>query len=248
MYIERPKEVAVDYLTESAKKWAQQFAYLIETRSYPTFSPAIEAVWIPGNCDSTVNARRIDAGHIIATNIAHAKKAKEENVACGVTHLTNWDMEYFSPIIFFNGTDVENEQLRRIQTETTWRIPPVKVVIADYFYSPADRKSKPQTHRNTHHQTISLFQQLTDQESPLWGKSEIAIVSSASHFVRIPFYLKYAEEMFEEKLRHTPTFHAYATCEGSAFGQSVQDELSKLTRYSRENHLATIPTSNIELA
>lgn len=248
MYVERPPDLNPTYLTESAKTWAGQFAFQLEARRLPTFPRNIEVVWVLANNNLVVNTQRIETGQLIARAVTHAKKSQDEGRACGIAKLTEWDYSFFSPYFFQNGTLSENRQLRKIQLESPWQIPADKIIVADEFYNPMKDKNKPSTHENTMDQVTSFFQQITDANSPLYAKSEIAIVSSSSHFVRIPFYLKYAEEKFEESLRYPSTFYAYAISEGTEFGTQAKDELAKLARYEREKHLASVPSANIIIA
>ncbi len=247
MLVERPQGLSPDFLTEGSKLWAQQLAVHLETRRYPTYPSTIKAVWTLGHREPVVNSQRIWLGKTVAINIAHSRKTREENRSCGIDKLTSWDLEYFSPLYFFNGSDNENAQLRRLSTDKNWLVPKTKIIIADNFYPPntIENGNRPKEHQNTQDQVTSFFQQITDRDSKLFRVDEVAIVSSSTHFVRIPFYLKYAEDMFAEKLAYPLTYYLYALPEKEEFAERLGEEKTKLAKWASKGHLAKTPSANL---
>lgn len=248
----------------------------LSTTDVRTCDPSIEAVMIfsgPGlflaerkpddqyqaNTYRWLNRDRLLAGMAYARRIALEKKrVTEKNPDVTVRDLTAEDLEKYAPIIFYNGTALENKELEEVLNawgEEGWD--------EEYAHQHEQIKKSPypqklpfprdkfriaaQPTRHTGEQVMSIAAET--QNGQLKGLKNIATVATILDYVRLGNYLeKVSRVMGEDK---APSFWAYPVRarRGNPAHPELHDtvpqylvsEAERLVHYLQAGHLAEKP-------
>ena len=183
---------------------------------------------------------RIRAGvalvrELTASTINDFTKAK-----LGVEHITENDIMNKGPFFVYNGIPVENKVLREALDSPFCKLPKDKVLIID-----AVRKGNTVIPiRHTGDQVQSFYQEIMNQESPLHYATNIALVSHALHYIRIPFYISKYENDYEYALpKIKRNYYAYGLKDRPGVEEEfIKYEMERLLAYAEAGHLAAEPT------
>ena len=250
----------------------------VSTADKTTCDPSIEVVMVfsgPGlfleerkpddqyqeNTYRWLNRDRLLAGMAYARRIALEKKRlTENNPESTIRELTEQDLEKYAPVIFYNGTALENNELKEVLENwdvTGWdegfeeKHP--KVGSFPYPQKLPFPKSKfriaAEPTRHTGEQVMSIARET--EHGALKGMKNIATVASILDYVRLPNYLeKISRVMGEEKAPHFWAYPVRAR-RGNVAHPELQDtvqkyvvsEAERLVHYLQAGHLAEKPVT-----
>jgi hypothetical protein len=149
------------------------------------------------------------------------------------------NISYHGPFFVYNGIPVENEVIRRALQSDRNKLTLDKAIILDEVVE-EDGTTHP--NRHTADQYNSLYQAITNPESPLYGIQNVALVAHIPDFVRHPFYAKKLAERLKREHGRDINFYAYGLKSRPGTEEvHMQAEIDRLIPYATKGDLATEP-------
>ncbi|MDO8649130.1 MAG: hypothetical protein Q7R81_05105 [Candidatus Peregrinibacteria bacterium] len=227
------------------------------------FDPRIQIVHVlsgPGTFDTPLKEGqeewnrwqdhdRMWYGVKLAAEIAAQKRERDLGVPTTAQKLTPLHARAYAPMLFYNGTPVENPVMRAARDAGRLKLPQEKVYVADTVRM-SDGTPKPIQH--TGDQLASLFQELDNPQSPLFGMGNIALVSNMLD-VRVPNYAEAQNQKRKEAGLEEVKLWLYGVpprrgSSDAGFGVRedtvapyLEWELPRLVRYGYQGHLSYKP-------
>lgn len=144
-------------------------------------------------------------------------------------YISKEDILEYGPYFVYNGTPLENTVFRQALRSPLCSLPQEKVLIIDEVYE--DGSMIPIRH--TGDQFKSLYQAITNPNSPLFGVRNVSLIAHISDFARNLFYAKKYTELnfWVHALKNRPGTEQIL----------VEAELARLPGYAAKGDLATEP-------
>lgn len=182
-------------------------------------------------------------------------KARAESTEKDVHTLSEEDMRKYGPLFVYNGVDSKGEneavlaafqafsQLPDTFTDRAGhvlpvrKIPPEKLVVLCTVQNDGQRVEI----AHTRLQVVSLFQEINNQDSPLFGANNIAIVSHGPHIPRIQFYLQKSHADHPDvsaPIIYPFVPHSRARLDLPTY---IRNEAKRWVSYARDGHLSETP-------
>jgi hypothetical protein len=187
---------------------------------------------------------RLRAGTAVVREVSASRKAESLGLTDKIhgNRMMHDDVRTFGPLLVYNGVPIsdpnlrhENVSARKAFASKYSRIPEDKIVIIDEL-NDADGNKTPLRH--TGDQVKSLFQNLQDDKSPLYGIKNVALISHFAHFIRIPFYLKKYEDEFVRNGGYRLNYYTYALKgRPGVIEHDVEWEIPRLLEYAAKGDL-----------
>jgi hypothetical protein len=187
------------------------------------------------NWERWMDRDRIRAGVAVVREIT-AAKIREEGIDRGKKghYVSPQEIIEMGPYLIYNGTPIENEAFLLALSGEYSKLPKEKVILINQV---TEDDGSVHPIRNTADQYKSIYQELKNENSPIHGISNIALVAHVPDFIRHPFYAKLIQEKDPEL-----KFWAYALHDRPGTEKEhIQSELRKLREYAKKGDLATDP-------
>jgi len=231
----------VDRLTETA---------LNHERTYPSSIQAVLVFSGPGTYydrlkqgqqerQRWMDRDRIRAGVAVVRQVAASVKTELSGRRFRVSDIDKIDVHSFGPFLVYNGIPIENEVFLRALESPFCKMPPEKVVVINQV-----KEENGSTHsiRHSGDQVKSLFQEVADPKSILYGAKNIAFVAHIPDFIRIPFYIqKYSSEYVDVSGQELHFWFYALKSRSNTMEEHMNAELTRLVEYAKLGQLDTTP-------
>ena len=196
-----------------------------------------------------MNRDRVRAGTAVVREVTASRKADDLGLPRGEIHGSKMiydDVLTYGPYLVYNGVPIkdprlehENKTVREAFHSRFSKLPEQKILVIDELRD-VDGTLRPLRH--TGDQINSLFQQLQDVNSPIYGVRNLALVSHLAHFIRIPFYLKKYEDEFVANGGYRLNYFVYPLIgRPGVYEKDIEWEMPRLLEYAAKGDLATEP-------
>lgn len=182
---------------------------------------------------------RIRAGVAVVRQVTASAKTESSGRKFKVNEIDKFDVHNFGPFLVYNGIPSENEVFLRALESPLCKMPVEKVVVIDQV---KEEDGSSHSIRHTGDQVKSLFHEVTDPKSTLYGAKNIALVAHIPDFVRIPFYIqKYNSEYVNVSSQQLHFWFYALKSRPNTMEEHTNAELIRLVEYAKLDQLNTTP-------
>lgn len=233
--VQRLKEVAINRERTYPSQIQAVFVFSGPGTYYERLKPGQEKHW------RWMDRDRIRAG-VAVIREATASRVRELGIDPYKKghYTTHEEIIEHGPLFVYNGVPVENDVFRTALESPFSKIPKEKVVIIDEVLED-DGYSHPIRH--TGDQVKSLYQQISNPNSPLHGTEHVALIAHIPDFIRDVFYTKKYNDEHMAAGSKGVQFWVYALqSRPGTEDEHISSELPRLVTYAQRGDLAREPS------